>query len=113
MHTIYVRDLHVSATHGYYSFEKVKAQTFIVSISAMVDDWSSQDDLKETLNYELLRDLAIETLSQSPKNLLETLANSLVEKTLLLPKVFQATVSLEKSDIFPDCIAGVSLTKRK
>lgn len=113
MHTIYIRDLRISATHGYYSFEKEKNQTFIVSITVHVSEWSSEDSLADTLNYESLREIAIGTLFRSPKNLLETLVEEIAEKILTLPKVQSVFVSLEKPDIFPDCTAGVSLTKEK
>lgn len=113
MHTIYIRDLHISATHGYYSFEKETSQTFIVSITVHLSAWSSTDSLTETLNYESLREIAIVTLSRSPKNLLETLVDEIAEKILLFPKVQSVFVSLEKPDIFPDCVAGVSILKEK
>lgn len=113
MHTIYIRDLRISALHGYYSFEKEKTQTFIVSITVHVSKWSLQDTLEETLNYESLRELAIKVLSRSPKNLLETLVDEIAENILTFPNVQSVFVSLEKPDIFPDCVAGVSVMKKK
>lgn len=113
MHTIYIRDLRVSATHGCYSFEKEKPQTFVVSITATVNDWSHHDSLEETLNYELLRNIAHAVLAESPKNLVETLADEMADKVLAFSQIESVTVSLEKHGIFPDCVAGVSVIKKK
>ena len=113
MHTIYIRDLIVSATHGYYSFEHEKEQRFKVSVTVTVSDWSHGDVIEETINYELLRNVAIKVLATSPKRLLETLADEITEHVLKLATVTSSTVTLEKIEIFPDCVAGVSVTKNK
>lgn len=113
MHTIYIRDLIVSATHGYYSFEHEKEQQFKVSVSVVVNHWSYEDTIEETVNYELLRNVAIKVLDTSPKRLLETLADEITVHVLKLAPVISSTVTLEKIEIFPDCIAGVSVTKHK
>lgn len=113
MHTIYIRDLRVSAIHGYYSFEKEKPQSFVVSIYADVDDWSHDDKLEETLNYESVRSVAITVLLESPKNLLETLADNIATRVLEYAQVISCKVTLEKSKIFDDCVPGITLTKMK
>ncbi len=113
MYTIYIRDLHVSATHGYYSFEKEKSQSFVISIYVVVDDWSHDDKLEETLNYENIRNVAITVLQESPKNLLETLADDIATRVLNNNRTISCKVQLEKSRIFDDCVPGVTLTKAK
>jgi dihydroneopterin aldolase len=61
----------------------------------------------------MLRNIAHEVLAESPKNLLETLADEMADKVLDFSKVELTTVTLEKHGIFPDCIPGVSVTKKR
>lgn len=110
MHTIYIRDLSVTATHGCYSFEKETPQQFLVSVSVHVKDWSHHDDLISTLNYEIIRGTAIAILSAAPKNLLETLADEMCDAIIKNKQALSVTVTLEKPSIFPDCVPGVTRT---
>ncbi len=113
--TIYLKNYTVVAKHGYYKEEHTKAQRFLVSVIVWVDVQSAgkSDNLKETLNYELLRTIVHDVLMKSPHNLVESLAEEIAERILHHPKITSVQVDIAKPDVWSDCTPGVSIVRNK
>jgi dihydroneopterin aldolase len=103
---IYLRDYTVVAKHGYYKEEHAKPQRFVVSITAdtSLENAGTTDILGETVNYEQLRNIAHEVLMQSPKDLIESLAEEIALRVLALARVDQVIVQIEKPDVWIDSV---------
>ncbi len=114
MDTIFLRDYTVVAKHGYYRAEHEKSQRFIVSVAVSTNVRSAgvSDDLTETLNYEVLREIVNDVLTRSPYNLVESLAEDIAEKVLILPKALRVEVEILKPDVWGDCIPGVKIVRQ-
>lgn len=114
MDIVFIENYTVVAKHGYYKEEHSKAQRFIVSIYAYTDTKNAgkNDDLKKTLNYEYLRMYIYEVLSQSPHDLVESLAEEIAAK-VLTHTVSKVEVRIDKPDVWNDCVVGVKITRTK
>ena len=115
MDTIYIHNYTVTAKHGYYKEEHAKSQRFILNIEVSCDlsTAGSTDNIKETLNYEYIRNHAHGVLMKSPHNLLESLAGEIAEILLAHPKVLSIRVDISKPDIWNDCVPGISIVRSK
>ena len=114
MDTIFIENYIVEAKHGYYKEEHFKKQKFVVSVYVYCDTMPSgtTDDLKKTLNYEIIRIYIYEVLRQSPYNLIESLAEE-IAKRVLTHDVIRVEVRITKPDVWSDCIPGVVIVRKK
>jgi dihydroneopterin aldolase len=113
MDKIYLKEYTVIAKHGYYKEEHAKAQRFVVSVVATCDTHHAgkTDDLKETLNYERIRSIVYDILMQSPRSLLEALAEEISSAVLTIKNVSSVEVDIRKPDVWNDCIPGVCIVR--
>lgn len=114
MDTVFIENYILEAKHGYYKEEHAKKQKFIVSVYAHCNTKSAgnADDLKQTLNYELLRMYIYEVLMKSPHNLVESLAEEIAE-LVLKHDITSVEVEIKKPDVWSDCIPGVRIVRTK
>ena len=112
---VYLKNYTVIAKHGYYKEEHAKAQRFVVSVVASCDVRSAgeSDDLKETLNYELIRKAVHDILMKSPHDLIESLAEEIAASILTHAKVSSVEVDIAKPDVWSDCTPGVVIIRNK
>jgi dihydroneopterin aldolase len=115
MDRVYLKNYVVVAKHGYYKEEHAKAQRFVVSVVATCDTRVAgvTDDLKETLNYELIRSSVHVILMRSPHDLIESLAEEIATSVLAYPKVSSVEVDISKPDVWNDCVPGVVIIRKK
>lgn len=113
--TVYLKNYTVIAKHGYYKEEHAKAQRFLVSVVVSCDTKNAgvTDDLRETLNYEVIRKIVHDILMKSPHNLVESLAEEIATSILLHPKVSSVEVDIAKPDVWSDCTPGVTIIRNK
>jgi dihydroneopterin aldolase/2-amino-4-hydroxy-6-hydroxymethyldihydropteridine diphosphokinase len=90
----------VSATgyHGVFDFEKREGQEFSVDIKLTVNhDWaSSTDDVRWTVNYASVAQIAHEAIVGPPVDLIETLADQIAREVINLAGVLQVEVTVHK-----------------
>jgi dihydroneopterin aldolase len=115
MDTIYLKNYTVVAKHGYYKEEHAKEQRFVVSVYVTTDTKKAgeTDDLRETLNYELIRSSVRDILMRSPHNLLESLAEEIANTILENPHTATVQVEIEKPDVWHDSTPGVRILRAK
>ncbi len=114
MDIVFVKECKVLAKHGYYKEEHERLQNFVVSVYVKLhtEDASKKDDLTKTLNYEHIRKYIYEVLEQSPRSLVESLAEEIAAK-VLNHNVYSVEVEIEKPDVWGDCVPGVKIFRQK
>lgn len=85
------------AYHGYYPEERMAGNYFIIDAEVSLKSFDSSDDnIKDTVNYEQLYDICRQEMDQTQK-LLETVVLNIIEKIKSQhPTVVSAKVRLEK-----------------
>lgn len=82
-HKIKIKGLRVYAHHGVFDFERQNGQDFYIDITVWVGGKSTlTDDLNHTIHYGDLAKAIVEAVKNQPVDLLETLAQRLLDLTL-------------------------------
>jgi dihydroneopterin aldolase len=78
---ISIRGLKVYAHHGVFDFERAYGQDFFIDADLWIDGAAAaaNDDLAKTVNYGDLANALVENAKANPVDLLETLANRLLD----------------------------------
>lgn len=80
-----IHNIEIEAPLGVFDFEKKNKNRFLVSVDLWGDYQKSMasDELEDTLDYQLIFDIAHEVLGQGG-NLIEAAAQQIIEKIFLL-----------------------------
>jgi 7,8-dihydroneopterin aldolase/epimerase/oxygenase len=80
-----LRDIRIKAPVGVYDFEKQEGNEFSITISITADFAKSSlsDELGDTLDYAQVHQIVVDVM-KNPANLLEHVAQNIVEKITLL-----------------------------
>ena len=82
-HKIKIKGLRVYAHHGVFDFERQSGQDFYIDVTVWVAGKSTvTDDLNHTIHYGDLAKALVEAAKNQPVDLLETLAQRLLDLTL-------------------------------
>jgi len=82
-HKIRIKGLRVYAHHGVFDFERQNGQDFYIDVTLWVEGKSSfTDDLSHTVHYGDLAKALVEAAKSHPVDLLETLAQRLLDISL-------------------------------
>jgi dihydroneopterin aldolase len=97
---IAVRGISAHAHHGVYDWERERGQTFRVDAVLELDTApaAAGDDLARTVNYAALAQELHAVLTGEPVDLLETLAQRLVDTCLANPLVDAVEITVHKPD---------------
>jgi len=101
---VFVRDLVVEANIGIHAHEKKQSQRIRINLDlSVVDDYlMDADNIDQVVCYE---QVVIETkaiIATGHINLVETLAEQIAERILVMPKTLSVRVRVEKLDVLPD-----------
>jgi len=82
-HKIKIKRLRVFAHHGVFDFERQNGQDFYIDVTIWVSGKSRlTDDLNHTVHYGDLAKLLVEAAKREPVDLIETLAQRLLDISL-------------------------------
>jgi dihydroneopterin aldolase len=97
---IVLRGIRAHAHHGVYAFEREQGQLFVVDAVLELDTApaAGTDDLELTVNYAELAQQLHAVLMGEPVNLLETLAQRLVDVCLTHEPVQAAEITVHKPE---------------
>jgi len=114
MATIHIKNLKLRTFIGFQEWEKDKLQDIIINISFAyeADKASKSDDVHDAVDYKLITKKIIHMVENSKFNLLEKLANSILNIVLEPNAVKSAQVEIDKPHAlrFAD---SVSITVQK
>jgi dihydroneopterin aldolase len=113
---IALRGLRVTGRHGVFEHERRDGQEFVVDaeLEVDVDAAAASDDLGDTVDYGGLAQRLAAVVAGEPVNLIETLAERLVQECLVDLRVQAATVTVHKPHApIPLSFADVTITVRR
>ncbi|MFI7523067.1 dihydroneopterin aldolase [Micromonospora globbae] len=105
--------LRVRGRHGVYDFERVNGQDFVVDVALDLDlgPAARSDDVADTVHYGELAEHLVAVVGGEPVNLIETLADRLLDVCLADPRVVSATVTVHKPEApVPHTFTDVAVT---
>lgn len=108
--------LNVFGRHGVFEHEKRDGQYFLADITVWLDlsEAVSSDDLKATVHYGELAQLAAEIISGPPKDLIEAVAGEIADRVMRSYPVHAVEVTLHKpSAPIPLDFIDVAVTIRR
>lgn len=98
---VFVKGLKVMAAIGIYDHEHGRTQPLV--IDAVFDlDLHDIHGLKDTLNYELVGQIARDFIGRGHIRLVETLAEDMARTLVALPHVARVEVSISKPEALSD-----------
>ena len=95
---ILLTGLRARGRHGVYAAERAQGQYFVVDAVLELDlaPAAVSDDVRDTVHYGELADRLIAIVTGEPVNLLETLAQRLIDVCLADTRVAAATITVHK-----------------
>ncbi len=113
---IELRGIRLLGRHGVGDAERQSAQPFELDLDVTVDmsGAASSDDVRDTVDYQRLVELASDVVTGASFRLLETLATAIADALLSVGRVEQVTVSVRKLRppvAFDIRSAGVCITR--
>ena len=119
MDRIELKNIKVYAYHGCFDFEKRKGQPFFLSLYIYTDlkKAGTSDDLKDTINYAEISELAVSTFKETTFNTIEAAAENVLESIMLkFPIIKRLTVRVSKPQAPVDVDAediAVEITRQR
>jgi dihydroneopterin aldolase len=113
---IELRGLRARGHHGVYDFERAQGQDFVVDVSLELDlrPAAASDDVADTVHYGVLAEALVAVITGPPCNLIETLAQRLLDRCLAQEQVQAATVTVHKPEApIPHQFTDVAVTLRR
>jgi dihydroneopterin aldolase len=109
--TVALEDVKCFAYHGYYPEEQLTGGHFLVSISVEFVHFGDTEDLKQTVNYEVLNTIIINEMRQTQK-MLETVVRNMINQVVKsFPFISSADVGIKKLNPPMEGQIGHSLVK--
>lgn len=108
--------LRVFGRHGVFDHEKRDGQEFVVDITAWLDltAAAATDDLRQTVHYGELAELAAAIVGGEPCDLIESVAGKIAGEVLLDPRLSAVEVTVHKpSAPIPLTFDDVAVTVRR
>lgn len=115
---VFVRDVVRSCGIGIYDFERLAPQrvriavTLDVAPTARAEPVSRGDAIEEVVSYEPVIGAIDRIIAAGHINLVETLAERIIDACFALPRVTAVRAMVEKIDIVPDASVGVVIERR-
>lgn len=102
---IFLKNFNVFISMGVHDFEKQARQRVIVNVDLYIDPDGriKHDTIRETVDYDFVRNTIIEIADSGHFHLQETFCERILDTCLEKSGVLAVRVSSEKPDIYPDC----------
>lgn len=114
VYRMFVRDLVVPFRIGIYDYEHEAPQRVRINAELLVESTGAGDNFGRVVNYETIVTGVRELAQGGHINLVETLAERIIDLALEDPRVIAVRVSVEKLDVYPDAESvGVVLKRRR
>lgn len=109
-----INDLRVSGAHGHYDHERVKEQDFLVSLTvgAHLLRAGQSDALIDTIDYDVLKRIVLETFARESRYLVESLAETIAERILTETSALEVSISIQKTQVWESGVPGICITRK-
>ena len=105
---VFIEGLRIQARIGVFDHEKIGTQPLAVDLELQVDDARfrpTQDKLDEVFDYQSARAAVLEVAAGGHIHLLETFADRVLARLLVMPDIRSARIRIRKFTAFDDCAA--------
>ena len=111
---IKIKNLHAKTFIGVYEWEKHVQRDLILNIELELDGSKAiiSDDVLDTVNYDALSQMIITEVAASRFNLLEKLADHLLEKIMKNSMINRAKIEIDKGGVVQN-VENVSVTDER
>ncbi len=114
LYRICVRDLVVPCRIGVHDYEKQGAQRVRINAELLVEGRVGRDEFAQVVNYETVVEGIHALTSDGHINLVETLADRILDLCFTDRRVVAGDVRIEKLDIYPDAESiGIVMKRRR
>ena len=108
--------LRAFAHHGVFEHERENGQEFVVDVTVSLDlsAAAGNDELEQTIHYGILAEEVVAAVESSPVDLIETVAQRVVDVVLAHPQALVARVTVHKPQApitVPFADVSVTLTR--
>ncbi|RMI29276.1 dihydroneopterin aldolase [Nocardia stercoris] len=107
---IELRGLRAYGYHGCFDFERRDGQEFVVDLTLWLDfaAAAASDELGDTVDYGALAERAVDIVTGTPRNLIETVASEIADSVMTDARIAKVEVALHKpSAPIPHAFADV------
>ncbi len=109
--SIRLSGVRIDAVHGVYPEEKLRAQPFLVDLTATLRPRTEVDQLSTTVDYSALVSAVVSTVQGESVDLIETLAQRIARAALAFPGIAEVEVSVHKPEApLPVPVSDVCVT---
>lgn len=115
MDYIHIEKLLVRGKHGVHPRERVVEQEFEISLRLGVDtkDATISDVLKDTVDYQPIREMVISIVEGNTYYLIEKLAEHIATSVLEDKRVLLVEVNIRKPEVWDNGVPGVTITRAR
>ncbi len=112
---ITLHNLVLSGTHGHTEREKQTAQRFRLDITIETNFQHAirEDNLRNTIDYRSIKEIARKILHGQHSKLLETIAQKILDEVMENRNITYAEISIKKLDIWDNGIPSVTVSKKQ
>jgi dihydroneopterin aldolase len=112
---IKIKNLEVNFNIGVYDWEKTFDRKLIINVEmhSLNEKSCRSDDVKDTLDYQIIYDNIKKIIATKKYNLIETLAHDILEMICLQDMISFARVEIDKIKIFEDVYSCAVIVEKK
>ena len=113
MDYIHIDNLFFSGKHGVYSKERKVEQEFLISLKMGFDvsGAANTDKLKDTVDYQRVKEVVSKVIQGKSRYLIETLAQDISIQILEDTRIKSVEVSIRKTAVWDNGIPGVTIAR--
>lgn len=94
--TVALKDVKFYAFHGFYPEEQLTGSHFSIDVEVTFIPLGDTEDLKQTVNYEMINSILISAMQDTQK-LLETVVKNIIDELIkIYPFITAAVVGIKK-----------------
>jgi dihydroneopterin aldolase len=115
MDYVTIDSLRIIGKHGHFEHERRVEQEFVVSLKVGFDTKPAgvSDELGDTIDFDVMKTIVEEIFARQSRYLVEALAHEIAERILADTPAHEATVSIQKTAVWPNGVPGVLITRSK
>jgi dihydroneopterin aldolase len=112
---MFIRDLVLNCRIGVYAHEKLAPQRVRISVVMRVEPGAAprNDDITNVLSYDEVLGGIKKLAAGEHINLVETLAEAIIDLCFADPRILDARVTIEKLDVLPGASVGVEIRRQR
>ena len=112
---IKIKNLEIDCNIGIYDWEKTFNRKLIINIEMQTLNENScvSDDIKDTLDYQIIYDNIKQIIAKKKYNLIECLAQDILEMICSQSMISFAKVEIDKIKIFDDVYSCAVILEKK